>query len=100
MFVRLASGFRTSVEFLLPGFEAISHPGFGNDVARGGSVGLQFLAQLSDEDAKVFNLLRTLSAPDRAQECAVVHDLAGMSCQKNEQLELFRVRRTSLRRTV
>ena len=51
---------------LLSGFEAISYPGFGHDVAGRGSVGFQFLAQLADEDAEIFHLLRTLSSPDRA----------------------------------
>src|ERR1019366_1621640 len=75
---------------LFAGLEAVSHPRLGDDVARGGGVGFQLLAQLSHEDAEIFDLLRTLSSPDGAQESAVVHDLARTPCQEDEQVKFFR----------
>ena len=51
---------------LLSGLEAISDPRLGHNVARRGGVGFQFLAQLADEDAEIFDLLGALSAPNSA----------------------------------
>jgi len=44
----------------------------------------------ADEDAKVFDLFSALPAPDRTQERAVVHDLAGTASEVDEKIELLR----------
>src|SRR5579863_9204091 len=91
MFVRGAAdlGRIGTLRNLFAGLEAVSNPGFGNDVARRGGVGLEFLAELAHEDAKVFDLLGVLPAPDRRQKRAVVYNLAGAARQIDEKIELL-----------
>src|SRR4051812_10827841 len=50
----------------LPG-EAVADPGFRQNVFRFGGVGLDFLAELVDEDAKVLGLVAIVRPPDGLQ---------------------------------
>ncbi len=70
------------------GDETIADPRFGLYVLAAGFV-FQFFAELSDEDAEVFGLMRGLSAPDGSEQGAVRHDLARMPGEVEHQVELF-----------
>src|SRR5215472_15296881 len=74
----------------LAGFEPVPDPGFGDDVTRRGGIGLEFLAELADEDSKILDLLGALSAPDCAEKSAVVDDFSGPPRQVDEELEFLR----------
>ena len=52
-------------------------------------IALKFLAQLGDEDAKVFGLLRELRTPDVSEQDAVGKDLACIAGKKEEKIEFF-----------
>ena len=66
------------------GLKAITHPGIGNNVARGIWRGLQFFAELRNEHAQVFDLLGALTTPDRAQQSAMRHHFAGVAGEIHE----------------
>ncbi len=50
--------------WLNPGIEAITDPGFGEDVAWCGDLRFELLAQVADEHAQVFVLLDVVTAPE------------------------------------
>jgi len=70
------------------GDEAISHPGLGLNVLASCFV-FEFLAQLSDEYAKVLGLMRGLGSPHSCEQGAVGHDLAGVARKVNKQVEFL-----------
>ena len=70
------------------GKEAIANPRFGLDVFLW-SFALEFFAELTDEDAKVFGLLGGLRAPDGGKQDAVGEDFAGVAREQEEQIEFL-----------
>src|SRR5271169_6956756 len=75
---------------LFSGFEPIAHPRLGDDIPLRRGVWLQLLAQLAHEHAEILHLLGALTAPDCAEQSAVVDDFAGTARQENQQIEFFR----------
>ena len=74
----------------LAGLKAISHPGFGHEVARRGSIGLKLLTKLANENAEIFDLFRALSAPDGSQQSAVIDHFARAPRHIDEKIKLLR----------
>src|ERR1700722_10150205 len=70
--------------------EAVSNPGFGNDVARRRCFRLQLLTQLAHKYPQIFNLFRTLPAPDRAEQCPVSYHFSRMPREINQKIEFLR----------
>jgi hypothetical protein len=70
------------------GAEAVADPGLGFDVA-GAVGGIEFLAELGDEDAEVFGLIFAGGAPDLAEKEFVGEDAVGTVHEKQEEIEFF-----------
>ena len=70
--------------------EAISDPGFGEDIGRRSRVGLDLLTQLADEDPEVFGLFGTVSAPDMGEEFTVRHYFMRIARKVREEIEFLR----------
>src|SRR6185369_8123193 len=69
---------------LLIGIEAITDPGFGEDVAWARRVGLDLLAQVTDEHAQVFVLLDVVAAPEGRQQGAMSQNFSGVLYEVDE----------------
>src|ERR1700751_5695092 len=69
----------------LPRLEAIADPWLGENVLRGWTIGLKFLAQMVHEHAKVFRLFGTVAAPNSRKQNAVRKNLARMLRQVGQQ---------------
>ena len=48
---------------LATGKEAIANPGFGHDVAGLCRIGFDLFAEMSDENSKIFRLVRVVATP-------------------------------------
>src|SRR5882724_834697 len=68
--------------------EAIAHPRVCDNVLRR-FPGLNFLAQLIDEDAKILWLLHALSAPNRIEQDAMGKDLVRVAGHKDQKIKLL-----------
>src|SRR5690348_8745654 len=70
--------------------EPVANPWLRHDVPRMRRIRLQFLAQLTDQDAKVLRLSRSGASPDGAGDPLVRQHAAGLRGEQGEQVELFR----------
>src|SRR5579872_826943 len=77
-------------EHLRAWLETVSDPGLGNNVARRRCLWLQFLAQLANKYPQIFNLLRTLPAPDRAEQRPMSYQFSRMPRQINQKIKFLR----------
>jgi len=69
--------------------ETIADPVFGLDVARGVGFGLEFSAQMPHKDPQGVELTSILLAPNRAQQFAIRHQIAGVSREVDKDLVLL-----------
>ena len=69
---------------------AVADAGLGFDNSRRGRVALDFGAQLTDEHAQILRVLAMRRTPNRGQNLAVRHYLAGVTKQHGEQVVFFR----------
>ena len=70
------------------GAEAVADPGLAFDVA-GAVGGVEFFAELGDEDAEVLGLIFAGGAPDVAEKELVGEDAVGVVGEEEEEIELF-----------
>src|ERR1044072_9840108 len=75
---------------LRSGVEAITDPGFGQNVLRRGGIRLDLFSELADEDSQVFGLLDVVAAPDGRKQRPVSQHFASVTEQVRKQVELFR----------
>ena len=67
--VRLNLTFRPDVASVLgPGNEPISNPRISKDVARLCRIGFDLLAEMADEDSKIFSLICGIPAPNICEQ--------------------------------
>lgn len=71
------------------GNEAVADPGLGLDVLTAG-FGLEFFAQLPDEDAEILRLMGRLGPPHGREQGTVGDDLAGVAGKVKEEFEFLR----------
>jgi hypothetical protein len=65
----------------VPGFKAISDPGFSADVMRAALLRFELLAQMSHEYTQVFWLFYAVLPPDSPKQSAVRYHLSRVPCQ-------------------
>src|SRR5215470_12804653 len=76
--------FNFTAATLLPWLEAVSNPGFRDEVTRRGSIRFKFFSQLPDKDTEIFHLICALAAPDGTQKRPVREDFARMARHVDE----------------
>ena len=69
--------------------QAVADAELGQDVGRPGRVGFELVAQSTDEDPQILNLLGLRRTPPHAQQMAMGQDLAGMHYEMTHQVEFL-----------